>query len=299
MNDKIVKNANEKWKKIADNWEQLGPTAKPSEEEIELYRAISLIELSEKAKIKVVILGSTPELRDMCSDFFDSKIESITCVDATEDMYHAMSRLLKSKNTKEKFVHGNWLNLSEYFEKESIDIIYGDHIVSNVGGKENELFSEIKTILKNDGCFISKIQHTDTTDELIKVVPAYEKLQYYAKKLRENNINLKTAFTQFGLYLLFSSYFLNNQNEISFSYWADQIDQLDEKVLLSDDKYEKDILDMCHKIWWNWRSVKWTQYEKSVIHKIIKDNFYIKDEVMAPGHDFIKQTSIYRLKKNQ
>jgi len=298
MRDKIIKNANEKWKKIADNWAQLGPTAKPSREEIELYKAISLIELSDKTKVSAVIMGSTPELRDMYYEFFNYKTKSIACVDATKDMYYAMSRLVKSKNAKEKFVHGNWLNLSKYFKKESIDIVYGDHIVSNVGGKETKLFSEIKKILKKDGCFISKIQHADIKDKTIKVVPAYKKLQYYAIKYKKNEIDLKTAFTHFGLYLLFSSYFLNNKNEISFFYWKDQIDKLDYQVKQNNNRCEKEILGKCKKIWWNWRDVKWTHYKKSVMHKIIENNFYIKDEVMAPGHEFSRQTSIYRLKKH-
>lgn len=297
MNNDIIKDANAKWKKIADNWEKLGPTAKPSIEEIELYRAISLIELSEKTKVKAIILGSTPELRDMCNDHFGSKLESVSCVDVTEDMYKAMSRLVKAKNPKEQFVHGNWLELSKYFEKESADIVYGDHIVSNVGGKENQLFEEIKTVLKKDGCFVSKIQHVDTADENIKNIPAYDKLKNYAAKYREGKMDLRTAFTHFGLNLLFSSYHLNKNNEMSFVHWGNQLDKLDEQVARSGDKYEKEILDMCHKIWWNWRDVKWTQYEKTVMHKIIEDNFYIKDEIMAPGHEFSRQTSIYRLKK--
>jgi SAM-dependent methyltransferase len=297
MEDKIIESANEKWKKIADDWEQLGATAKPGKEEIELYRAISLIELSDKQKVNLVILGSTPELRNMCFEFFDDKIESVTCVDATEDMFGAMSRLVKFKSPKEKFVHGNWLNLSEYFEKESIDIVYGDHVVSNVGGKEMNLFSEIKKILKNNGCFISKIHYADTTDDLIKVAPPREKLQYYALKYKNGEMDLKTAFTQFGLYLLFSSYFLNDKNEISFSYWGDKIDQLGDQIKISDNKFEKEVFDMFKNVWWNWKDVKWTQYEKSEMHKIIEAGFIIKDEVLAPGHEFSRQTSIYRLKK--
>lgn len=97
--------------------------------------------------------------------------------------------------------------------------------------------------------------------------------------------------------LLFSSYHLNDRNEMSFIYWADQIDELDKQVEESGNKYEKEILDMCHKIWWGWRDARWTQYEKSKMHKIIEDNFCIKDEIPAPGHEFSKQTSIYRLKK--
>ncbi len=297
MNSNISKAANKKWAKIAKNWKALGSTAKPSMEEIELYRAISTIELSEKTNIKAVILGSTPELRDMCREFFNDKIQFLACVDVTEDMYYAMSKLVKRKNSKEHFIHGNWLEISKYFEKESIDIIYGDHIVSNVGGKENQLFEEIKTVLKKDGCFVSKIQHGDPTDELIKIVPAYEKLQNYAMKYKKGEMDLKTAFTHFGLNLLFSSFLLNNKNEMSFMYWGDQMDKLDEQVKRGEDKYEKKILDMCHKIWWAWRDVKWTQYEKSVMRKIIENNFYIKDEIMAPGHEFSRQTSIYRLKK--
>jgi SAM-dependent methyltransferase len=297
MDKIIIEDANAKWKIIADNWEKLGPTAKPSMEEIEVYKAVSLLELADKEKINIAICGSTPELRDMCYEYLNDKVESVTCVDATEDMYSAMSSLVKSNNPKERFIHGNWLELSKYFEKESVDIVYGDHIVSNVGGKEKRLFDEIKTILKKDGCFASKIHHVDITDERIKNVPAYEKLKDYAFKYKEGKMNLKTAFTHFGLNLLFSSYHLNNNNEMSFAHWGNQIDKLDEQASQSGNKYEAEILDMCHKIWWNWREVKWTQYEKTVMHKILEDNFFIKDEVKAPGHEFSRQTSIYRLKK--
>lgn len=297
MENDVVKKANEKWQIIANNWAKIGPTAKPSTEEIDLYKAITLIELADKKKVNVVICGSTPELRDMCSEYFNDKIETMTCVDATEDMYQAMSKLVKIKNPKEKFVHGNWLELSKYFEKESVDIILGDHIVSNVGGKEDQLFNEIKTILKNDGCFVSKIQHIDADDERVKVIPAYDKLKDYAQKYEKGEINLKTAFTNFGMYLLFSSFFLNKENQISFSYWEKEINELAQKVEERGNKYEREILDMCEQIWWNWMGAKWTQYEKPIIHKMIEENFYIKDEVMSQGHELVRQTSIYRLKK--
>lgn len=172
-NNVVSETANAKWSKIAENWKTLGPPAKPSKQEIELYKAITLLELSDKDKARAVIMGSTPELREMCSEFFSDKFESVVCVDVTEDMYHAMSKLIKQKNPKEKFVHGNWLNLKDFFETNSIDIIYGDHVVSNVGGKESELFDNIKSILKENGCFTSKIQHVDTTDENIKPISAY------------------------------------------------------------------------------------------------------------------------------
>jgi SAM-dependent methyltransferase len=295
--EEITKKANKKWIKIANNWKKLGPTAKPSMEEIEIYRAISVLELSDKTKVRAVILGSTPELRDMCGRYFSDKIESLVCIDATQDMYQAMSKLVKTKHSKERFIHGNWLDLSNYFESNSIDIIYGDHVVSNVGGNEEKLFSEIKKILKKDGCFASKIQSADVTDEKIKVVPAYHKLKNYAAKLKSGQMNLKTAFTEFGLYLLFSSYLLNKKNEMSLVYWSDQINNLDSQVSKGKNIYEKKILDMCKKIWWNWRDVKWTHYKKSVMHKMLEDNFCIKDEVMTVGHEFTRQTSIYRLKK--
>lgn len=299
MTNEISQTANEKWERIAKNWDALGPTAKPSLEEIELYQAITLIELSNKENAKAIILGSTPELRDMCSLHFGDKLESVTCVDITDDMYQAMSKLVSVKNPKEKFVHGNWLELANNFEGESVDIIFGDHIVSNVGGQEKKLFSEISRVLKSDGCFVSKIQHVDTTDELIKPIPAYEKLKNYAAKYRNGQMDLKTAFTHFGMNLLFSSYFLNDKNEMSFALWKDQIGKLSEQVQQSGDKYEREILDMCDKIWWGWLDIRWTQYDKLTMHKLIEDSFYIKDELPAPGHEFSKQTSIYRLKKEK
>lgn len=297
--EEITEAANEKWKKIADNWAAFGPTAKPSGEEIELYRAITLIELSPKENVNAVILGSTPELRDMCHQHFNDKIASVTCVDATEDMYRAMTRLVKEKNPKEKFIHGNWLDLKNFFSEKSVDIIYGDHIVSNLGGKEKELFDGINYILKDNGCFASKIQRTDMSDEKIKIVPAYDKLKEYAEKYRSGEMDLKTAFSQFGLYMLFSSIQLNDDNDMSFIYWKDQIDNLDSQVNQSGDPQEREILDMCEKIWWNWRDVRWTQYDRKVMNKILEENFRIIDEIPAPGHEFTKQTAVYRLHKSK
>jgi SAM-dependent methyltransferase len=297
MNDEISIAANEKWKIIADNWETLGPTAKPSVEEIELYRAVTMIELADKQNVRALIMGSTPELRDMCSEYFLSKMEKVYCVDATEDMYRAMSQLVKTPNPKEEFIHGNWLDLYKLIDDSSIDIVYGDHIVSNVGGKEKDLFDNIKLALKDNGCFVSKIQYTDFSDNEIKRTSAYEKLQKYARKLKEGQMDLKTAFTHFGLSLLFTSIYLNDRQEISFKFWGDELKELDENVEKSDNQSEKQILDRFNQVWLNWKDVTWAQYEKSKMHKIIEDNFYIKDEMQAPGHEFSRQTSIFRLKK--
>lgn len=297
MSNTVVKKANENWVKIAKTWEMVAAPAKPSMEEIEIYKAISTIELSDKTKARVVILGSTPELRDMCGKYLADKVESVTCVDATEVMYRAMSGLVKTKHAKEKFIHGDWLKLSSYFEKESIDIVYGDHVLNNVGGHENTFFSGIKKILKKDGCFASKILHFDAVDETIKLVPAYKKLKECAKQYKRGKLNLKIACNNFSTYLLFASCFLNNKNELSLFYWSEQINRLDEQVARGGDRYEKEILGMCKKTWWTWLNIRWTQYEKPLLHKMLQKSFLIKDEVMSPGHIFSRQTSLYRLKK--
>jgi len=50
-----------------------------------------------------------------------------------------------------------------------------------------------------------------TGTSFIVMWEAYHKLKNYAAKLKSGQMNLKTAFTEFGLYLLFSSYILNKK----------------------------------------------------------------------------------------
>lgn len=162
----------EPWKKFARRWQKYyTPPGRPSKQAIEVYRKFinraldfpresastpSVTEESRSASIsniKILILGSTPELRDLAAEF----TPEVAFVDVNLEMILAMNEIVKKKNLQEIMVKANWLNAplaSSYF-----DIILGDLVVSNLPmDRQDDLLQEIKRLLKPKGYFITKME---------------------------------------------------------------------------------------------------------------------------------------------
>ncbi|TKJ17812.1 hypothetical protein CEE44_04775 [Candidatus Woesearchaeota archaeon B3_Woes] len=133
------------------HWKYYKSPARPS---ISDLRFIKKNIKSKGKNAKVLILGSTPEYRNMCGQL---KL-SVTLIDFSKKNYQYLNREVKNK-PKEKFVQGNWLKtvLDEKF-----DIILADNIVNMFKKKDiNKLFSNVSKMLKDDGYFITRTYFRD------------------------------------------------------------------------------------------------------------------------------------------
>lgn len=145
------KSISEPWKRIADMWKtHFTSPSRISPGELKKYREW-LSRLNSRRGQASLVLGATPELRDVLAEF--GYINTI--VDINPEMVRAMDSLLKEKNPKEKVIIANWLNNG--IPDHSFDVIVGDAVFPNVPWENwPDLLSEVSRLLKPGGTFINR-----------------------------------------------------------------------------------------------------------------------------------------------
>jgi len=159
------------------------PTANELNIFLEYIKNIS----SKKSKPRFLIIGSSPELREIAAKF-----KAKTTVIANDlEIIERTTKLMKIKNEDEEWLEGSIINLP--LKKGSFDVIFSDNILSNVPPFNREIFyKKMKEIIKKDGIVILR------SVVFKKTAKAFErKLTKYFKILRKD----------FGKEGLFSEYF--------------------------------------------------------------------------------------------
>jgi hypothetical protein len=190
MSSENPKIYNPDWLKYADLWKTFSYPWRPNKKQISFCSKYLKKYLSNKRGVKVLILGSTPETRDLCSKL---KL-SVTCLEISESMYHGMKKLMCSKPYKEKLVLGKWEDVYKYFKNNEFDIIFGDETHCNMAissWKKN--LNDIRKIIKPDGLYFFSA-----------VVMTFNKKSTFQDVMKKYNINKK--------------YFDNYQNRIETFY---------------------------------------------------------------------------------
>lgn len=146
---------------LALTWTNNVPPSRPSNYEMCVYTDyLNILRKKTTKKIKMLVLGSTPEFRDWG---YEQNL-SITVIDKSEDYHKVISRELRHKNIMEKVIFDSWetMKLDEQY-----DIIIGDLAIGNIAPSSFEDF--IKTIsqaLKVGGFFIGKSFFWEPTDDI-------------------------------------------------------------------------------------------------------------------------------------
>lgn len=131
-------------------WKKCEPPWRPSKGEIRFYEKIVKKILKKSENPKVLVLGSTPEIRDLLAKY--RQIE-VTIIDLNMPVYRAWTRLMKHKNPREKLIRADWLKMplpADYF-----DLVFGHGVFSNIEIKKHDLsYRNIKRVVKKDGYVI-------------------------------------------------------------------------------------------------------------------------------------------------
>ncbi len=124
---------------------------RPTKKEIKFWEGKIQQAFKEKDFLRVLILGATPEFRDMLTRYKDKT--EVTLLDANPAVKAAMDKLRKKRNSKERIVWGDWLKMplpSNYF-----DIVFSDEVFENIALENHDkLHQNIKRVLKKDGYFL-------------------------------------------------------------------------------------------------------------------------------------------------
>jgi len=134
---------------FAARWAKTLPPARPAKEDIVIYRKLFNQYKNKTSKTKLLILGATPELRDLAASLkFD-----VTVADFNIEMIRALTPLRKTKS-KEKFIVSWWQKIPL---KDHYDIVVGDVAVNMLDERDiPALFKRINLLLVNQGAFIHR-----------------------------------------------------------------------------------------------------------------------------------------------
>jgi len=151
-NKKTEYNVN--WKEYAKVWAKYTPPARPAKSDIAVIeKHIKSFFLKHKKLPVILILGITPEFRDLCAK---QKCHTVT-VDSSRGMKKAMDLLISKKNKKESFVLSDWLSMDQKLPKEHFDLILGDFVTNNIPyNKRTKFLNNINKLLTSEGYFISR-----------------------------------------------------------------------------------------------------------------------------------------------
>jgi hypothetical protein len=129
-------------------------TSAPTTEELEIYDLFFKKALKNKKKIKTLILGATPELRDLALKY---KSETVS-VDISPRLLLALTNVMIYKDDfNNKYIVGDWLESYYFLKKHSFDIILADLSLNNIPyNRYKTIFRIINYLLKKDSYFITR-----------------------------------------------------------------------------------------------------------------------------------------------
>jgi len=154
--------------KVAKEWHKYQPPSRPSFSEVKIYE--NHIKSLPKGS-SMLILGSTPEIRDLAAKYQ----MKVTICDWSEDVFEALKLLMMHKNQAEFFSKQDWRQMS--FD-EKFDMVIGDCATTVVPYSDLEkVFDNIAEKLKHGGLAVQRIwvRHPDQKYSLGDIVALFEK----------------------------------------------------------------------------------------------------------------------------
>lgn len=170
------------WEHNATRWPHLTPPWRPSEGDIAMYRKLC----GSKLRGNILILGSTPELRDLVAQ--EQREHLPVLVDGSIAMLNTTTELLsRADPDNEIWIKSDWCSVP--LENESFDLILGDMVwwVLSVQ-QQSRVQEKIAQLLKKDGLFISRFRMHN--DALIDVSPSHI-IEKYTRQV--NNVKTERS----------------------------------------------------------------------------------------------------------
>src|SRR3989338_8562914 len=163
------------WERLTSSWDQVPSPIRPSKGDCEIYQDY----LGRKKGIeRVLILGSTPEVRDLVAKLPKTKIY---VADFSHQMLSGMLKFTRHADpTKEIWIKDDWLSL--FLPERSFDVIIGDLVLQQISPENERAFlKKVNSLLKKDGIFISRFHfiserfQSKTIEEIVKKVEAKQR----------------------------------------------------------------------------------------------------------------------------
>lgn len=205
---------------LATTWTKMVGPSRPTCSELNIYlKYIRSLQKKKNRKLKMLVLGSTPEFRDLGFE----EAMNVTVIDCNLDYHKEINREIRHKISlsKEHLLLKRWqdLNLVEEY-----DIILGDLVIGNIPPDELEHFlSQVSKALNTDGYFLGKSfyrlpNYTLMTPE--QIIAAY---------------NAHPAYHPYSAMIYHFSMYCLEKNELHFQKMFNVIETLHQNGSMDDD----------------------------------------------------------------
>lgn len=143
------------WRYLAARLKKLYvPPGRPSPDDLAGYRRLLRKAIRGKKNPRALILGATPDLRDL---LFDEGVHC-TMMDLTMKMIVEMTQIRKRHDPEEIIVKANWLR--HPLAPHQFDAILGDFVVAQLPWKlQHQFFVSVRDMLKPNGSFITRVEY--------------------------------------------------------------------------------------------------------------------------------------------
>lgn len=269
---------NDSWNSdLAILWTKMVGPSRPTVSELSIYlKHIRKLQLQRKSRLKMLVLGSTPEFRDLG---FEEDMD-ITVIDKNKTYHEAINREIRHKCLigTEKIIYDRWQNID--FDNQ-FDIIIGDLVIGNIPPTELECFiKKVQKSLTNGGLFLGKSFYwdksykVDTPEEMIKKY--YKGYPYHPYSAFAYNLTI---------YVL-------KENLLVFKDMYNILEKLNKECILEDKTFEK------------FKNIGWDNEMKFSFYVPFKDDFekliqkYLKIENIEYANEiYSKYFPLYIIKK--
>ena len=293
----LAKRQKSDWRKWAKYWSLFTKPSRPSRDDIKIFGKLIDEYIGSRPNPTIVILGSTPEFRELCFTYSLRYKAKIICVELIRDIYMGMKKLLDTSNTMEKVLICNWLSVE--LPNESADVVIGDLTDGNISfNLKTQYYKEIVRVLKPNGLYITRMAAYPSRTEITAILTIDQiksQLIKYCNAMLNGDITILEASNYLGADMAFYSYYKTNGKRLSYSVYKNEIHTLIE--ITKDDLLAQQILQLMEKIWGPIKDKHWDYY--SLDKTILNLNIFFKDIKYYFSNDYpvASLTPIFVMKK--
>jgi len=282
------------WQKITRDYCKFVIPDRPSLDDTRNYARVINQVLKDKKESKVLVMGSTPEIRRFLFTYTCLFKAHVYCIDFSPDMYKSMTNFINKSELKEKYINASWLKTG--FKDNFFDLVVGDEVICNIEiKKHNKLFQEISRILKKNGYWVTR--HNVYFPNKIKPKTIILNI---VKDLKEKKYSFQEAIHYLYITLFYTLVQTNKQHRLS---QAEQMKEM-KKVYkaLSNNSNKRVLKELMKHFQENWQpfyNYYWYVLSKKDSEKELREFFTIKKTLIPRDYITAKNSPIYLLKNKK
>jgi len=289
-----MKKREEVWRKITQDYCKFIIPDRPSVDDTRNYATAINQALKNKKEPKILVMGSTPEIRRFLFTYTCLFKAQVYCVDFSSDMYKAMTDFINKSKLKEKYIKASWLKTG--LKNNFFDLVVGDEVICNIEPKKHkELFQEISRILKKDGHWVTRHNMHLPNQSKPKTI-----ILNIVKDLKQKKYSFQEAIHYLFISLFYSLVTTNKKYRLN---QAEQVKEMRKVYKILKNDFDKKVLkELIKHFQENWQSTYtyyWYVLSKKDSERELREFFTIKKILTSRDYITVKNSPIYLLKNKK